>query len=62
MPFHEQAPMLSAVVLEGSHHQEHVYSYFEKMCTRQCRKVTWDMIDTLFLMTVAVEPTFVAFR
>ena len=34
----------------------------EKMCTRQSRKVIWDMIDTLFLTTVAVEPTFVAFR
>ena len=32
-----------------------------KMCTRQSRKVTWDMIDTLFLTTVSVEPTFVAF-
>jgi len=31
-----------------------LYSYFEKgcrkkMCTRQSRKVTWDMINTLFL-------------
>ena len=31
------------------------YSYFEKgcrqkdVCTRQCRKVMWDMINTLFL-------------
>ena len=33
----------------------------KKMCTRQTRKVIWDMIDTLFLTTVAVEPTFVAF-
>ena len=33
----------------------------EKMCTRQSRKVIWDMIKTLFLTTVAVEPTFVAF-
>ena len=33
-----------------------------KMCTRQSRKVLWDMIDTLFLTTVAVEPTFVAFH
>ena len=33
----------------------------EKMCTRQSRKVIWDMINTLFLTTVAVEPTFVAF-
>ena len=32
-----------------------------KMCTRQSRKVIWDMIDALFLTTVAVEPTFVAF-
>ena len=33
----------------------------EKLCTRQSRKVIWDMINTLFLTTVAVEPTFVAF-
>ena len=38
-----------------------VYNYFgkgcrKKMCTRQSRKVIWDMIDTLFLPTVAVEP------
>ena len=33
----------------------------EKMCTRQTRKVIWDMINTLFLTTVAVEPTFIAF-
>ena len=32
----------------------------EKLCTRQSRKVIWDMINTLFL-TVAVKPTFVAF-
>ena len=32
-----------------------------KMCTRQSRKVMWDMINTLFLTTVPVEPTFVAF-
>ena len=32
-----------------------------KMCTRQSRKVIWDMINILFLTTVAVEPTFVAF-
>ena len=32
------------------------------MCTRQSRKVIWDMIDTLFLTTVAVEPAFVPFR
>ena len=33
-----------------------------KMYTRQSRKVIWDMINnTLFLTTVAVEPTFVAF-
>ena len=30
----------------------------EKMCTRQPRKVIWDMINT----TAAVEPTFVAFH
>ena len=33
----------------------------EKMCSRQYRKVIWDMIDTLFLTTVAVEPTFATF-
>ena len=26
------------------------------------RKVIWDMINTLFLTTAAVEPTFVAFH
>ena len=31
------------------------------MCTRQSRKIIWDMINRLFLTTVAVEPTFVAF-
>ena len=30
-------------------------------CTRQSRKVIWDMINTLFLTTVAVDPTFVTF-
>ena len=30
-------------------------------CTRQSLKVIWDMINTLFLTTVAVEPTFVTF-
>ena len=30
-------------------------------CTRQSRKVIWDMINTLLLTTVAVEPTFVTF-
>ena len=34
----------------------------EKMCTRQPRKVIWDMINTLFRTTIAVEPTFVAFH
>ena len=34
----------------------------EKLCSRQSRKVKWDMINTLFLATVAVEPTFVAFH
>ena len=43
-----------------------IYSYFEKgcrkkICTRQSRKVIWDMINTLFLTTVAVEPTLAAF-
>ena len=38
------------------------YSYFEKgcrkkMCPRKSRKVTWVMINTLFLTTVAVECT-----
>ena len=31
------------------------------MCKRQSRKVIRDMISTLFLTTVPVEPTFVAF-
>ena len=34
----------------------------EKMCTRQSRKLVWDMINTLFVTTVAVEPTFVVFQ
>ena len=33
----------------------------KEMCTRQSRKVIWDMINTLFVTTEAVEPTFVAF-
>ena len=32
------------------------------MCTRQPRKVIWDMINTLFLTTVAVVLTFVVFQ
>ena len=32
-----------------------------KKCTRQSRKVIWDMIITLYLTTVAVEPAFFAF-
>ena len=32
----------------------------QKLCTRQSRKVIWDMINTLVPNTVAVEPTFVA--
>ena len=28
----------------------------EKMCTRQSEKVIWDMIDIMFLTTVAVDP------
>ena len=35
-------------------------SLSEKMCTRQSWKVICYMINTLFLTTVAVEPTFVA--
>ena len=31
------------------------------MCSRQSRKVIWDMINTLFQTTVPVEPTLVAF-
>ena len=30
----------------------------EKMCSRQPRKVIWDMINTLFWTTVAVEPLY----
>ena len=33
----------------------------EKMCTRQSPKKIWDMINTWFLTTAAVEHTFVAF-
>ena len=33
-----------------------------KVCTPQSRKAIWDMLNTLFLTTVAVEPTFVAFH
>ena len=33
----------------------------ENMCTQQSRNVIWDMINKLFLTTVAVENTFVAF-
>ena len=33
----------------------------QKLCTRQSRKVIWDMINTLVVDTVAVEATFVAF-
>ena len=52
-------PFLVSVVVN-------LYTYFEKgcrkkKCTLQSRKVIWDMINTLFLTTVAVEPTFVAF-
>ena len=33
----------------------------EKMCTRQPRKVIWDMINTLFLTTVAVKTNLFTF-
>ena len=33
----------------------------EKMCTWQSRRVIWDMINTLFLTTVAVETNFFTF-
>ena len=33
----------------------------DQMRTRQSQKVRWDMINTLFERTEAVEPTFVAF-
>ena len=33
----------------------------KEMCTRQPRMVIWDLINTLFLTTVAVEPDFAAF-
>ena len=33
----------------------------EKMCTRQSRKAISDVVNTLFLTTVAVESSFVAF-
>ena len=33
----------------------------EEMGTRQSRNVIWDMINTLFVTTEAVEPTVVVF-
>ena len=43
----------------------YIYSYFEKGWRINVHatipKVIWDMINTLFLTTVPVEPTFVAF-
>ena len=33
----------------------------EEMRLQQSQKVIWDMINTLFVMTEAVEPTFVAY-
>ena len=33
----------------------------EKMCSGQSRMAIWDMTNSLFLTTVAVDPTFVAF-
>ena len=46
-------------------HSNHIQLFWgrlsAKLCTRQSGKVIWDMINTLFLTTVAVEPTFVAF-
>ena len=33
----------------------------KKMCTRQSRKVIWDIVNRPFFNTLAVEPTFVAF-
>ena len=61
-------PRLKKCKTKGSDGQPSMYIQLfrdrlsEKLCTRQCRKVIWDMIDTLFLTTVAVESTFVAFR
>ena len=44
---------------QGRHHAIQLFreKLSKKMCTRQSRKVIWDMINTLFLTTVAVEPT-----
>ena len=50
--------LLSCVALRESTYTAFRERLSEKMCTRQFRKVIWDMIDTLFLTTVAVEHTF----
>ena len=46
---------------DGVHIQLFRERLSEKLCTRQSRKVIWDMINTLFLTTVAVETNFFTF-
>jgi len=42
-----------------------IYSYFKKGCQKKCARDNperkWDMINTLFLTTLAVKPTLVTF-
>ena len=52
---------LASTIPEGWEYTAISRKVVGKMCTRQSRKVIWDMINTLFLTTVPVEPTFVAF-
>ena len=55
----------SKVISSKKKHSDHIQLFRErlsaKLCTRQSRKVIWDMTNTLFLTTLAAEPTFVAF-
>ena len=67
----EQATLLkhevSATTCPHYQMQMKVYSYFEKGCRKKCardnldQKLISDIINTLFLTTVAVESSFVAF-
>ena len=46
---------------DGVHIQLFRERLSEKLCTRQSRKVIWDMINTLFLTTVAVKTNLFTF-
>ena len=60
-------PQLADLLVEASSGYKYViYTVISrkvvgKMCTRQSRKAIWDMINTMFLTTTPVEPTFVTF-